>query len=321
MIVKPVADDSPSFADEVLRGLNQHPKSLPCRFFYDDVGSKIFDEISTLPEYYLTRAEHSVLAQCSNEIAEAIGNPATLVELGSGSAEKTRLIIEALLAVQDVLSFIPIDIAEPVLEASARELLNDYPRLQIEAIAGEYEDALEHLSGPHARPRLIAWLGSSIGNFRKPEAADFLHRIREWMSSDDRMLVGIDLRKDRERLERAYDDSQGVTARFNKNLLTRINRELNANFDIDSFSFEARYRESTGSVESYLVSDNRQTVEVRDLNASYEFAAGERIHTEDSHKFSHEEIEALAARAGLKREIVWTDAEGLFSLNLFSKTA
>jgi L-histidine N-alpha-methyltransferase len=319
LIVKSASTAAPTLAEEVAKGLGAPDKSLPCRFLYDEVGSRIFDEICGLSEYYLTRAERSILLERADEIVKSVESPATLIELGSGSAEKTRLIIEAMLANQRSLDFMPIDIARSVLEESAVSLLDDYSRLEIKAIASEYGDAFQHLSAPHVRPRLILWLGSSVGNFRKSEAAEFLTGMGSWMSSQDRMLIGIDLRKDAGRLERAYDDSQGVTARFNKNLLTRINRELGANFEVDRFSFEARYCESTGSVESYLVSDTEQDVTIGALETTFHFGAGERIHTEDSHKFSHDEIDALAEASGMRRESYWMDDEGLFSLNLFSR--
>ena len=318
-LTAPQADaELPSFADEVRRGLSAKFRSLPCRFFYDDAGSKIFEEICGLEEYYLTRVERSILQDQAQHIREHFNRDIELVELGSGSAEKTRLLIESFLARQQSLVYVPIDISRTALEESSESLLLDHPRLEVHAICSEYEAALSILNDRHTTPRLILWLGSSIGNLHKPEAQDFLAQLRAKMGAEDRMLIGIDLRKDRERLERAYDDAQGVTARFNLNLLLRINRELAGNFQPDQFSFRARYREDSGSVESFLVSLCDQKVAIGALDASFSFQQGEEIHTENSYKYSIEEIEALAGGGNMHCETRWLDNEGLYTLNLFA---
>lgn len=313
--------DQPSFADEVRAGLSKSLRTLPCRFFYDDAGSKIFEEICDLEEYYLTRTERSILDTSSGEIAGRLPHGSALVELGSGSAEKTRLLIEALIEKQDSLVYTPIDISRAPLEESSLALLADHPALNIHAICGEYEEAIAILSSGAAAPQLILWLGSSIGNLHKSEATAFLARIRREMNPEDRMLIGIDLRKDRERLERAYDDSLGTTARFNLNLLRRINRELNANFELSSFSFEARYHDDSGAVASSLVSLKKQTVTIAALGQDFTFREGEKIHTEDSYKYSQQEIELLANESDMTREAEWQDAEGLYSLSLFAPSS
>ncbi len=310
--------EPPSFADEVRAGFSKVKRSLPCRFFYDAVGSKIFEEICGLEQYYLTRVERSILIDRAAELAEHFSEDIALVELGSGSAEKTRLLIEAFLDRQDSLLYIPIDISRTALEQSSEALLLEHPRLFVHALSGEYETALPTLRDHRTTPRLILWLGSSIGNFHKPEAAVFLRQIRVEMNPADRMLIGIDLRKDRERLERAYDDSLGVTARFNENLLLRINRELGGEFAPDQFEFRARYHEDSGCVVSSLVSLCDQDIAIATLGKTFAFAKGEEIHTENAYKYSFEEIEALAEAGKMTCEAQWLDEDGLYSVNLFA---
>ncbi len=273
-----------SFASEVRAGLTATPKRIPCRFFYDEVGSQIFEEICELPEYYLTRAESEILRDRAEDVARRFSLPISLVELGSGSSTKTRLLIEALLHEHGSLSYTPVDISPSVLEASARQLLDDYKHLEIRAIAGEYQDGLRRISRDTQRPKLILWLGSSIGNLDRPSAERFVSKLRGGMNLEDRLLLGIDLRKDREVLESAYDDSSGVTARFNRTLLERINRELGGHFDAEAFDFQATYDEVAGKVVSQLRSRRDQTVRIDDLGLDVEFAAGETIHTENSFK-------------------------------------
>ena len=316
-----------SFAQEVRAGLTVSPKRLACRFFYDDEGSALFEQICDLPEYYVTRAEREILQTYAGEIVAQMPVVNTLVELGSGSASKTRLLIEALLRRQKTLRYVPIDISRGMLEASAAELLNDYPGLRIDAVAAEYDDGLQALNGTRTAgatdqgPKLLLWLGSNIGNFERAEAAAFLQRVGKTMAPDDRLLVGIDLRKDRAVLEPAYDDAQGVTGRFNKNLLVRINRELDGHFDPDRFDHRAVYDEQAGRVEMYLVSREEQTVSIDALPLRVLFTAGESVHTENSYKYSPEEIASLADAAGFEVERRWRDRLDRFSENLFRPIA
>lgn len=306
-----------AFARDVAAGLASEPKHLHCCYFYDQEGSALFEEICTLPEYYLTRCEEEILRRVSGTIAGRSGDASvTLVELGSGNAAKTRLLIAALLRRQDRLRYVPIDICRTVLEDSARDLLKDFPGLDILAVAGEYQEGMSFLKDEASDPRLILWLGSNVGNFHRPEAAQFLAAVRATMRPDDRLLVGIDLRKDRVILEPAYDDPRGVTARFNLNLLTRINRELGGHFNLAGFRHRATYNESVGRIEMYLDSDRAQDVPIDRLGRSFAFAAGETVHTENSYKYSFAEIDALAEAAGLRVEERWTDAAERFSLNL-----
>jgi L-histidine N-alpha-methyltransferase len=317
MVTSPTGETA-SFGDDVATGLASPRKQLSCHWLYDAQGSRLFEQICDLPEYYLTRCEHEILAQRASEIASRFAAPVTLVELGSGSANKTRLLIEAFLDRHSQLCFAPIDISQSTLEQSAALLLEDYSKLQIKAFAGRYESGLEQLAHERDSSRLTLWLGSSVGNLGRAEAADFLRKVREKMDVGDWMLVGIDLRKDGRILERAYDDSQGVTADFNLNLLARINRELGGHFDMTSFKHRATWHESLGRVESHLVSLREQRVRIDELGRSFEFSAGEGIHTENSYKYSTAEIDELALAGGMSCEQQWLDTDGLYSLNLFS---
>ncbi|MEE8581708.1 MAG: L-histidine N(alpha)-methyltransferase [Myxococcota bacterium] len=309
-----------SFADEVESGLRADPKRLPCRFLYDHEGSLLFEQICDLPEYYPTRTERSILLERADELAGRFDEPISLIELGSGSASKTRLLIEAFLRRHRGLTFVPIDISRSVLERSAVSLLKEYAPLEIQAIEGEYEPGLRRRPRDLDQPQLILWLGSSIGNLDRAEAADFLASIRSHLGPRDELLVGIDLRKEASRLEAAYDDALGVTARFNLNLLARINRELGGNFELEHFRHRAYYSEEHGRVEMHLDSRRAQRVRIEHLDLEAGFTAGESIHTENAYKYSLDQIDELAGKAGLRSEARWLDADELFSLNLFTAT-
>src|SRR5215468_1144444 len=289
-------DPFAELARDVTAGLTAEPKHLSCRYFYDREGSRLFAAICELPEYYLTRAETEILQRHAREIAALFPDDVTVIELGSGSAVKTRLLLDALVPGRRV-RYVPIDICRPVLEESTADLLQRFPSLEIVAVAAEYHEALRHLRRKSDRPRLLLWLGSNIGNFTRAEAATFLRRIRDTMTPADRMLVGVDLRKDRAVLEAAYDDAAGVTAAFNLNLLARINHELGGNFDLSAFQHRAIYNEEVGRIEMYLVSTRAQSVTIRRLGLTVRFAAGETVHTEYSYKYSLAEIHAVATAA------------------------
>ena len=305
-------------AREVRRGLRSSPKRIPCRFFYDAEGSRLFEEICELPEYYLTRAEDEILAERAGEIAELVPAGADLVELGSGSARKTSRLIRAMLARSGTLCYVPIDISPTALEASSERLLECHPALSIRGIAAEYEAGLAWLEEMPSSGRLVLLLGSNIGNFDRKGAAELLRRLGRRLAPGDRLLVGIDLRKERSVLERAYDDARGVTARFNKNLLVRMNAELGSDFDPADFRHLAFYVEDAGRIEMHLESRRAHRVRIERLAMDVHLAAGERIHTEDSYKYSPEEIEGLARAAGLERVVSWTDRRELFSLNVLA---
>ncbi len=268
-----------SFASEVREGLTATPKRIPCRFFYDDIGSELFEKICELPEYYLTRAEREILEARSREIAELFTEPIALVELGSGSSTKTRLLIDSLLGCHGALSYVPVDISAGILESTSRELLAEYDRLEIRAIAGEYHEGVHHMRGDSTRPKLVIWLGSTIGNLDRDEAERFIVDLAEDLYGGDRLLLGIDLRKERHILEAAYDDAAGITARFNHNLLERINRDLGGRFDPTTFQFRAVYDEQSGAVDSSLTSRCDQRVRIEALDVEIAFAAGESIRT------------------------------------------
>lgn len=299
--------------EDVRSGLSRSPKRLSCRFFYDARGSRLFEEICALPEYYPFRAESEILRQNAAEIAARCGHPSDLVELGSGSGDKTRILIDALLGARGSLRYVSIDISKSALESSARALLPSRPGLRVVGIAGEYRAALAHLPPRKEGPRLVLWLGSNIGNLERDAAAAFSRELRGRMEREDALLLGVDLRKDRSIVQPAYDDAQGVTARFNKNLLARINRELAADFDLDAFEHRARYLEDEGRIAVHLVSTRAQTVHIGELGMTVELAEGEGIHTENSIKYSHDEIAALARTAGMRIDATYHDSEKRFA--------
>ncbi len=315
----PAPDMRAEFARDVLEGLAKEQKTLPCRHIYDAEGSRLFEEICEQPEYYLTRAEAEILGAHASEILGHMGGEFELVELGSGSAEKTQLLIAAALERQRGLTYRPIDISQDALHASAKALLAKFPGLRFEGFAADYLAGLHELSsasdadGP---PRLVLWLGSSIGNFDRPGAAGFLTQLRSTLRPNDALLLGVDLRKQKPTLDAAYGDAAGVTARFNKNLLVRINNELGGNFPIDQFQYLADYEVDTGRVKMILRATQACTVHVSALNRSFDFHPGETIETEDSHKYSLAEIDQTAQAAGFRVTAQWLDSQQRFSTSL-----
>jgi dimethylhistidine N-methyltransferase len=319
LIGLPAEQRRAKFARDVAAGLTAARKFLPCCYLYDRLGSLLFEAICETPEYYLTRAETAILRAHAGEIADLFPAAVDLIELGSGNAAKTRLLIEGLLGRGTPLRYVPLDICRTVLEESSQELLGAYPALEVLAIAGDYAEGLAHLGAASPRRKLVLWLGSNIGNLPRHAATRFLARVQATLAPEDRVLVGIDLRKDRAALERAYDDACGVSAAFNRNLLVRINRELGGHFHVQAFAHRAVYHDTAGRIEINLVSSAAQRVRIDHLEKEIIFAAGEAIHTEDSYKYSIEEIDALAASAGLRRERSWLDAEERFCLALFTR--
>lgn len=308
-----------SVAEDVRVGLLSQPKFLLPKYFYDELGSHLFDAICLLPEYYLTRAEDEILSRYADEIVDSIKGHKTLLELGSGSATKTRNIIEALLKKQKNLLFVPIDISLSALEASADTLLQTYPNLSIEAYAGDYYTGLKAISQtPRTSERILAlFLGSNIGNFGEDEAKEFLRVLRKCLKTGDALLLGADLKKDKKILEDAYYDPLGLTAVFNLNQLARINRELDADFDLRSFRHRAFYNEEKGRVEIYIESLREQTVKIGKLDIKVKFEKGEVMHTESSYKYDLDSLSALARETGFERTKTWMDKLGRFSSNLF----
>jgi L-histidine N-alpha-methyltransferase len=325
-------DARAQFAEDVRRGLTADRKRFQPKYFYDELGSLLFDAICLLPEYYLTRAEGEILRARSDEIVAAVAGsgraPAlSLLEFGSGSAVKTRLLIEAILRRQPRLTYRPVDISPKIVESSARSLLQSYPALHVEAFAGDYDAALARLKrgtpggsdadADDGELTLALFLGSNVGNFDPSEAERFLMSVRACLRAGDALLLGADLKKDPAVLLAAYDDPLGLTAAFNLNLLARINREFAADFDLRAFRHVARYDGGAGRVEIYVESLRAQTVRVRELDLTVEFSEGELTHTENSHKYDLPQLESLAADTGFRLSRTWTDAAGRFSSNLF----
>ncbi len=307
-----------TFAEDVRMSLGTRPFSLSPKYFYDDLGSALFEAITRLPEYYLTRVERDLLATYGKEIAGALGGPLELVELGSGSALKTRLLIDAIFARQAALTYHPIDISAEAVTESSLALAAAYDRLKIIAYASDYFPLLrEKRLVTHSRV-LALFLGSNIGNFEPDEARELLRLLAVARHPGDGLLIGYDLKKDPSILELAYDDPTGVTAAFNKNLLGRMNRELGADFDLAAFRFRARWDEACGAVQSFLVSEHAQQVRIPASGLTVDFAAGETIHTESSYKFTREEVVVLAASCGYAEKKTYTDAAGRYALSLLT---
>ena len=310
-----------TLAEDVQIGLTANPKNLLPKYFYDAVGSGLFDVITLLPEYYPTRAEAEILANFADEIVAAVAGEKILVELGSGSATKTRVLIDAVLKTQNELLFLPNDISPTVLEDSSRVLLQMYPRLRIEAYAADYFTALENFEKLKTRSEtkrvLALFLGSNIGNFTYQEALRLMTAWRKSLKIGDAVLLGTDLKKDSRILIDAYDDPTLVTAAFNLNLLARLNRELGADFDLRKFRHRAIYNETEGRVEMHLESLKNQTVKLSKINLTVDFACGETIHTENSYKFDFEDLTHLAQVSGFELKKSWFDSQKRFGSNLF----
>ncbi len=318
LIVAGSQDSARTFAEDVAAGLRASPKQLHCRYFYDARGSQLFEDICQLPEYYVTRAETEILTERAGEIAESMRQRLLLFELGSGSGAKTRLLLDALTAPGRQLTYVPVDISRSMLEESAFSLMAAYPDLTIVTMASEYQDSLRGLEEQPEQQKLVLWLGSNVGNFDRPGAVAFLSQVRRRMSVADRLLLGVDLRKDRATLEAAYDDAGGVTAEFNKNLLVRINRELEGDFELSNFEHEAVYDQEAGRVAMHLVCRRACSVRIKALELQVDFVAGEKIHTEDSYKYSPDEIATLARSSGFSMERHWTDGAERFYLGLLA---
>ncbi len=301
---------------DVYNGLTQTPKTLPPKWFYDSVGSDLFDQITRLPEYYPTRTEAQILRDHSAEIAAASGAD-TLVELGSGTSEKTRLLLSSLRDTGSLRRFIPFDVDAGMLQAASSAILDEYPGIEIEAVCGDFEEHLGKI--PRVGRRLVVFLGSTIGNLTPGPRAEFLSALSDTLAKGDTLLLGTDLVKDPDRLIRAYDDSAGVTARFNRNVLAVVNRELDADFDLDAFDHVAKWNADEERIEMWLRAGSAQRVRVAALDLTIDFAAGEEMLTEVSCKFREQGVVEELAAAGLKRSHWWTDPAGDFGLSLSTK--
>lgn len=309
-------DPRAGLAEDVRRGLSSEPKRFLPKYFYDELGSQLFEAICLLPEYYLTRAENEILQRYADEIVASVEGETTLLEMGSGSASKTRLLIEALLRKQTELKFIPVDISATALDSSSRILLQSYPQLTIEAYAADYFAGLSELKKSTRTRTLALFLGSNISNFDPVDALKFLRALRDVLRAGDALLLGADLKKDKQVLEAAYNDALGVTAAFNLNVLARINRELGGDFDLRAFRHLAFYNAEVGRVEIYIESTRAQTVNIRAPEMQVSFVEGEQIHTENSYKYDLSDIANLASGTGFTRAHTWLDSQERFSSNL-----
>ena len=301
ILESPIRDN---FAAAVRAGLRHRPRSIPPRFFYDARGSELFERICGLPEYYVTRTEFAILERYAREFPPSD----TVIEFGCGYGAKTQLLFQSFFQTRQTMTFVPVDISRRALEEAGRHLTEAHPGLTVHAIRAEFDQALRLI--PHD-PSLVLFLGSNIGNLDNAEAVRFLSALR-----GHQVLVGLDMQKEPELLHAAYNDSQGVTAEFNLNLLARINRELGGSFDLRLWKHLSFYNATDSRVEMHLVSKIAQTVRV--LGETHLFDADERIHTENSYKFSDEQVRAIAAESGFRIEKRWTDERGWFSLVLLS---
>jgi len=296
-------------------GLSARPKELPAKLFYDAAGSNLFEEITRTAEYYPTRTERAILEEHASEIAEAAGQNLSLVELGAGSAYKTRVLISAILRRQMRLEFHPVDVSPAALKEALASLNGDFRNLKVSPIVADYCDQLPRLTSLPGR-KLVLFIGSTIGNFEPQEAVRFLQRVRRSLQPGDAILVGFDMVKDAKVLHAAYNDAAGITAQFNKNVLARINRELNADFDLAEFHHVAFWNRRAFRIEMHLESRVDQSVRVRDLNTTFHFDFGERIHTENSYKFTNASIKKMIRLSGFRFEQSWTDSNRWFSVVL-----
>ena len=321
VVRNPTALTREQFARDVREGLLGRPKSLSCTYFYDARGSRLFEQICDLPEYYLTRTEDSILRRSADAMLAGWSRSPVLIELGSGSSTKTRRLISAARSRYGRVHYLPIDVSSTILAESAERLVRGFPGLRVTGVTGDYRSSLAEICVRIRRPKLVLFLGSSLGNYDTAAAVELLSAIRDLMTPEDALLLGTDLVKEAARLESAYDDAAGVTAAFNKNLLVRINRELGGNFSLDAFDHEARFNTHLRRVEMHLVSRVRQSVEVPGANLTVGFESGESIHTENSHKYDAGSLDQLAQAAHFTEEAAWTDARGDFRVQRWRRTS
>ena len=312
----PAEDRSCCTSDEtmlsdVLDGLGTQPKSLPCKYLYDARGSQLFDKICDLEEYYLTRTESSIMVDNAKDIASSLGEQILLVEFGSGSSIKTRVLLENLVS---PVAYLPVDISEEHLLSTADQLEKDYPDLTVHPVVGDFTQEIEIPDIYDLEKTFVYFPGSTIGNFEHTEASELLAKIRHLCGPEGGLLVGFDLKKETQVLEVAYNDPQGVTASFSLNILRRLNRELDANFDLAAYKHLSYFNENEGRIEIFIESLADQTVRI--CNEEIVLAEGERIHTEYSHKYSIDGFADLAEDAGLKLDHVWTDSRDYFAVML-----
>lgn len=323
LLIEYLTDSTPETNGEtsgadVVQGLSQPQKTLPPKYFYDDRGSRLFEQICSLPEYYLTRTEAAILQTYANDIAQLTG-ACELVELGSGSSTKTRLLLNAYQQLNYPLHYRPIDVSAGILESSAQRLLEDYATLKVHALVGTYELGLQHLSDGYLANRMISFLGSSLGNLNPQECDRFFAQIAAALHPGDYFLLGVDLHKSTAQLEAAYNDSQGITAAFNLNILQHLNHRFDGNFDLTQFQHVAFYNEALHQIEMHLKSLKDQVVTLAGLDFAMELQAGETIQSEISRKFDLPSLQLQLESNGLTPVQCWTDEQQWFALVLFQR--
>ncbi|QMU31523.1 L-histidine N(alpha)-methyltransferase [Adhaeribacter radiodurans] len=307
------------FALDVVQGLSKKQKTLSSKYFYDGVGSKLFQKIMELPEYYLTHTETEIFTQQKEKIISGFcsDQPFNLVDLGAGDAAKTKILLRALLKRYTRFSFVPVDISSDALQELKENLTQELPQLTVVPLAGDYFEALTQLKQESGIRQVLLFLGSNIGNFTYPEIQVFLKKLRQFLQTGDQLLIGFDLKKDPRIIRQAYDDAAGVTASFNFNLLQRMNDTFAGNFNLKYFQHFAEYNPVTGEMRSYLISTRDQQITLQELDFTFSLQAWEAIHTESSYKFSKAEIQELAAEVNLETELIFTDANHYFADVLF----
>lgn len=305
-----------TFTKEIRNGLSKYPKGLPSKYFYDEIGDKLFQDIMAMPEYYLTRTELEILEANKINIIQDV-NPSEsgfdLLELGAGDGMKTKILLNALLNSNVNFTYKPLDISLNALTLLKDDLQSEMQNLPVEIIHGDYFDSLKKLKEDNQRQKLILFLGSNIGNLTINDATGFLSRLSESLNPGDGLLIGFDLKKDPSVILSAYNDASGITAAFNKNLLKRINNELGGNFKLDTFQHQPTYNPETGTTKSYLVSTQQQDVYLQKLDETFSFYPWESIHTEISQKFDHKTIEQMAKKANLQVKKVYTDSKRYYA--------
>lgn len=314
------SNDTAAFARDVAEGLSQKQKNLPSRYFYDGKGSKLFQQIMDLPEYYLTRCEFEVLTQNRDTMAAHFAREGFfhLIDLGAGDALKTKILLKELARQQSSFDYVPVDISGDAMQQLSESLAEELPQVNVQAVVGEYFKALDWLQQHKAERKVVLFLGSNIGNFEVEESISFLRSVRGYLQPGDRLLMGVDLRKNPETILKAYDDEAGITAEFNLNLLYRINRELGGNFNVEQFYHYPIYNPLEGVMRSFLVSKAEQEVRIESTGQTFRFEAWEAIHTENSHKYSIPQIEDLGNACGFQIETVFYDSQKQFADVLFT---
>ena len=305
-----LSSENQIFLDEVLEGLNKPQKSLPCKYFYDEKGSQLFEDICELDEYYVTRTELALLEDIKKELAEMIGSRSTIIEPGAGAGIKIQTLLNALDSPE---LYVPMDISEDFLFYSAQIIQDKFPHIDILPIQGDFTQPVKWLGKNDSENKVVFFPGSTIGNFDKKSATDFLINLGDMIGENGSIIIGVDLIKDTNILENAYNDDSGKTEAFNKNLLARINQQLDGNFDLSQFKHEAIFNHQEERIEMHLISQQEQSVEIN--SEKFDFSKHETIHTENSHKYSVDSFLALAADANLKSKKTWTDEQQLFSIH------